>query len=177
MDWVDADDDITRLPFIQQENTGAESGYYEAQTPSYPCSNRPVNNLDELAAVKGITPEVLRRLRPFLTCLGDGRINVNAAPKLVIESLSEQIDGALAQMIVNQRKLKPFNTAAQLRDVPGMTDNIYRTIKDLVTARPADRYYRVTSRGNVEDRKCTLEAVLRRNTRAGNVDMILYRER
>ena len=176
IDWVDSDDDVTHLPFIKNENTGAESGYYEAQAPPCSCRNRPVDNLDELISVKGITAENLDRLRPFLTCLGDGRININAAPKLVIESLSEQIDGALAQMIVNRREMKPFGAATELRDIPGMTDNIYRAIKDTVTTRPADRYYRVTARGNVEDRKGTIEAVLRRNTRAGNVDTILYRE-
>jgi len=121
-------------------------------------------------------PKRARRLRPLLTCMGDGRININAAPKPVIESLSERLDAALAQMIVNQRKLRPFKTTAELRNVPGMTDNVYQAIKDMITLSPDERYYRVISQGSVPDRKCTIEAVLRRNTQAGNVDTILYRE-
>jgi len=176
IDWVDADDEATYLPFVQHENVGAENGHYQMQDPPYSCRNEPMDTLDELQWVKGVTPDGFRRLRPLLTCMGDGRININAAPKPVIESLSERLDAALAQMIVNQRKLRPFKTTAELRNVPGMTDNVYQAIKDMITLSPDERYYRVISQGSVPDRKCTIEAVLRRNTQAGNVDTILYRE-
>jgi general secretion pathway protein K len=176
IDWVDADDEVTYLAFVQRENMGAESDYYENHNPPSSCQNGLVDSIEELLSVKGVTPEDFRRLRPFLTCVGDGKININAAPRLVIESLSEQIDPALAQMIVQQRKLKPFASPAELRNVPGMTDNVYQFIKDAITIRPADRYYRVTSQASMGDRKCMIEALLRRNTQAGNVDMVQYRE-
>jgi general secretion pathway protein K len=176
VDWVDADDEVTHLPFVQGENLGAENDHYQTQDPAYSCRNEPVAMLDELRWVKGVTPEALRRLRPLLTCTGDGRININAAPKPIIESLSERIDAALAQMIVNQRRLRPFRTPAELRSVPGMTDNVFRTIQDVITVSPDERYYRVVSQATAQDRKYTMEAVLRRNTQAGNVDIILYRE-
>jgi general secretion pathway protein K len=176
IDWVDSDDEVTRLPFIQRENTGAEDGHYQAQSRAYGCRNRPLDTVDDLLWVKGVTPQVLSRLRPYLTCLGDGKINVNAAPKLVLESLSEQMDAATAQMVLNQRRLKPFENVAQLRSLPGMTDNVYQAIKDRICVRPQDRFYRVTSRASLGDRTCTVEALLRRNPQAGTVDMILYRE-
>ena len=176
IDWTDADDEVTCLAFVQQENMGAERDYYETREPPRSCRNAPIDTVDELLSVRGFTPEIFERLRPFLTCRGDGKINMNTAPKLVIESLSEQIDDALAQMIVGQRQLRPFGTTGELRNVPGMTDNIYQAIKDLITVNPTERCYRVTSQANAEDRKCTIEAVLRRNTQAGNVDMVSYRE-
>jgi general secretion pathway protein K len=176
IDWTDADDEVTYLAFVRQENMGAESDYYEMQNPPGSCRNGPMDTVDELLGVKGVTPESWRRLRPFLTCVGDGKININAAPPLVIESLSEQIDTALAQMIVKQRKLKPFANTAELRNVPGMTDNVYQSIKDAITVHPAERYYRVTSQGTAGQRQCTVEAVIRRNTQAGSVDILLYRE-
>ncbi len=176
VDWVDADDEVTHLPFVQGENMGAENDHYQTQDPPYSCRNEPIAMLDELRWVKGATPEALRRLRPLLTCMGDGRININAAPKLIIESLSERIDAALAQMIVNQRRLKPFETTTELRNVPGMTDNVCQAIQGIITVSPDERYYRVVSRATAQDRKYTIEAVLRRNTQAGNVDTILYRE-
>jgi type II secretory pathway component PulK len=176
IDWTDTDDEVTYLAFVRQKNMGAESDYYEIQNPPGSCRNGPLDAIDELLGVKGITPESWRRLRPFLTCVGDGRININAAPPLVIESLSEQIDTALAQMIVKQRKLKPFANTAELKNVPGMTDNVYRSIKDTITVSPAERYYRVTSQGTAGQRQCTVEAVIRRNTQAGSVDILLYRE-
>lgn len=176
IDWIDSDEEVTRLPFIQRENTGAENDHYLALPRPYACRNRPLDTVDDLLWVKGVTPEAFNRLRPYLTCVGDGKINVNAAPKLVLQSLSEQMDGAVAQMILNQRRIKPFANVAQLRSLPGMTDNVYRAIKDRVCVRPQDRFYRVLSRASLADRTRAAEALLRRNTQAGTVDMILYRE-
>lgn len=176
IDWTDRDNEVTHLDFVKNEGLGAEEGYYQTCAPPYPCRNGPIETIDELVWIKGMTAESFNRLRGLLTCRGDGKININAAPKLVIESLSEQIDGALAQMVVNQRRVRPFRSPAELRNVPGMTDNIFRSIKDMVAVNPTERYYRVLSRASMSQRRCTIEALLRRNTQAGNVDIILYRE-
>jgi len=132
--------------------------------------------VDDLLSVRGMTPQKLERLRDFLTTRGDGCININAAPKLVIESLAEAMDATLAQTIIRRRETKRFEDITELRDVPGMTDNIYNTIKDLITVDSAERYYRVQAQASVAERQCHVEAILRRNTEAGNVDIILYRE-
>ena len=176
IDWVDPDSETTHLEFVKNENTGAEDDHYRMRSPVCPCRNKPVEIVDDLLPVRRMSPENLGRLRPYLTCAGDGKININAAPKLIVESLSEQIDGALAEMIVSQRRRKPFATVAALRKVPGMTDNIYQSIRDAVTVRADERYYRVTSHGNLGDRKTRIEAILWRNPRRQNVDIIYYRE-
>ncbi|MBN1361752.1 MAG: type II secretion system minor pseudopilin GspK [Sedimentisphaerales bacterium] len=176
IDWTDADDQVTYLPFIKVENSGAESSYYGGLNPPYPCMNGPIDVLDELLQVRGMTPQFLGRLREFLTTTGDGRININAAPQLVIECLAEPMDATLAQMIVQQRRLKPFKNVTELRDVPGMTDNVFAAIQDSVAVGAGERYYRVRAQGNVADRHCRVEAVLRKNPQAANVDVILYRE-
>lgn len=176
IDWIDADDEPTLLPFVESAGQGVESSYYEALRPSYRCKNGPMDTIEELQWVKGVSPESFVVLRDLLTAAGTERVNINAAPKLVIESLCEQMDSALAQMIVQRRELKPFETIAELREVPGMTDNIFTALKDAVEVKPKDSYYRVRSRGQVEDRTREIEALLHRNTRTGNVDMILYRE-
>lgn len=176
IDWIDRDDEITRLPFVSRDNQGAESRHYATRQPTRRCKNRPVDAVEELLCVKGITPEAFEALRDFLTTTGDGRININTAPKLVIQCLSEQMDPALAQMIVQQRRTKPFDSVAELKDVPGMTDNIYLAIKNTVAANPTERHYRVITRGTVGNRTCEVQATLRRNTQGGNVDIVLYRE-
>ena len=94
----------------------------------------------------------------------------------MLESLNEQMNPAVVQMILNQRRLKPFTSVAELREMPGMTDNLFVAIKDTITTGQDQRYYRVVSRGIVEDLSVTVEAVLRRNTQAGNVDIVQYRE-
>jgi general secretion pathway protein K len=176
IDWTDSDDKVTCLPFIKHESLGAESEYYAALDAPYGCNNQPLESIDEMLLIKGVTPDIFDRLRDYVTVYGDGKININYAPRRVIESLSEKMDPALAQMIVDRRKIKPFDSVAELRDVPGMTDNIYNAIRNAVTISPKDRYYRVTSQGCVDRISCTIDAIFRRNVKAKCVELISYRE-
>jgi type II secretory pathway pseudopilin PulG len=59
VDWVDADD-IPGNPDTGGGGTGgAEMAYYEALNPPYKVKNGPLNSLDELLLVKGVTPQLL----------------------------------------------------------------------------------------------------------------------
>ncbi|MBX9581880.1 MAG: general secretion pathway protein GspK [Gemmataceae bacterium] len=51
VDWVDADDDA--------RTAGAESSYYLGLVQPYRAKNGPLNSLDELLLVKGVTPTLL----------------------------------------------------------------------------------------------------------------------
>jgi hypothetical protein len=51
LDWVDVDDN-SRL-------YGVETDYYESQSPAYSCKNGPLETIDELLLVRGVTPELL----------------------------------------------------------------------------------------------------------------------
>lgn len=51
VDWVDADDDARA--------SGAESSYYQSLSNPYKAKNGPLNSLDELLLVRGVTPELL----------------------------------------------------------------------------------------------------------------------
>jgi general secretion pathway protein K len=189
IDWTDTDDQVVCLPFVKGENLGAESDYYAGLKPPYRCKNKPLDTSEELLLLKGITPEVFNRIRDYVTVNGDGKVSINSAPKLVIESLSQELNPALAQIIIDRRKIKSFDSIMELRDVPGMTDGLYYSIRDMVTVSPADQYYLVTSRGNVDPVRrtaffsngvnrtsCTISAVLRKNMQTKNVDVILYKE-
>jgi general secretion pathway protein K len=147
IDWLDRDDEVTCLPFVPRDNLGAENDYYQTRTPPYPCRNGPVGAVEELSGVKGLTPEAFARLRPLLTCRGDGKIDLNAAPPLVLQSLSEPMDAALAERIVQYRKLKPFGNVSELRRIPGMTAAACRDLEPLATVRPPERFYRVRACG------------------------------
>lgn len=54
-DWLDSKDDdaITGV-------SGAESDYYLGLDPSYVCANGPLNHIDELLNIKGITKDLLK---------------------------------------------------------------------------------------------------------------------
>jgi general secretion pathway protein K len=176
IDWTDDDEEVTCLPFVKYENLGAESDYYSTLVPAYRCKNRPLDTIEEMLLIKGITAEIFERMRNYVTVNGDGKVNVNSAPKPVIESLSERMDTAVAAMIVDRRKIKPFESVAELRDVPGMADSIYEAIKNVVTVSPEDQYYHVESRATLGYLGCTIEAILRRNPETKTVDVVFYKE-
>jgi general secretion pathway protein K len=176
IDWTDTDEEVTYLPLIKNENLGAESAYYGRLESPYRCKNAPLDTTDGLLLVKGVTPQVYDCIRDYITVYGEGKININCAPKHVIESLSEKMDSALAQLIIDRRKIKPFESIMELQDVPGMTDDVYYTIKKTVTVSPTERYYNVMSRGNVDRLDREIVAILKRNVKAENVSVIFYKE-
>ena len=51
LDWMDPDDDA--------RDFGTESSYYASEEPSYECKNGPLDSLDELLLVRGVTPSML----------------------------------------------------------------------------------------------------------------------
>ncbi len=176
IDWTDDDDEVTYLPFIKHENLGAESAYYGRLEPPYRCKNAPLDTTGELLLVKGVTPQVYDCIRDYITVYGEGEININCASKRVIESLSEKMDPVLAQLIIDRRKIKPFESIMELQDVPGMTDDIYYTIKKTATISPTERHYHVTSWGNVDRLSCEIVAILKRDVKTKSIEVILYKE-
>jgi type II secretory pathway component PulK len=176
IDWTDSDDLVTNLPFIQHENMGAESSYYNKLQVSYRCKNSLLDTTEELLLVKGITQEVFNRICDYVTVYGDGKVNINSASRRVIECLSEKMDVVLAQMIIDRRDFKPFDIITELRDVPGMTDDIYNIIKKTAAVGSTEQYYHVISQGNVDHLNRTTVAILQRNMETKNVEVVLYKE-
>ena len=182
IDWIDTDDEVTVLPYVQGESTGAESDYYRSLKKSYRCKNRPMEVLSELMLVKGMTGEVFRGvagadqagplmgMEEFLTVYGDGRVNINEASQTVLQSLSEQIDRALAEDIVEHR---PYRSMEQLGKVPGMTPEILQVVRGLVTMQSGDEYYTVTVRGVVGNCVRTLRLAVRRDGVQGRVTPLI----
>jgi len=177
IDWIDKDDNVTSLSFVSGENSGAESDYYNQLIPSYTPGNSPFTSLEELLLVKYMTPEIFECIRDYLTVYGKGKININTAPRLVIETLSEQMNpGRLAQLIINRRESAPFESITQLQDVPGMTESIYQTIKQMVTVDAKDRYFTVISQGSVNNCIRKIYAILNKDTKSKRIKLVWYKE-
>jgi DNA uptake protein ComE-like DNA-binding protein len=51
LDYIDADD--------ERREYGVESGHYSGQNPAYAAKNGPLDSIDELLLVNGVTPELL----------------------------------------------------------------------------------------------------------------------
>jgi len=106
-DWIDSDD-------LQKLN-GAEDQYYMSLERPYQAANRPLRTLGELYLIKG-WPQILElklqdgaRITDFLTVSPTGgRINVNTAPGLVLQSLSPEIDESTALQVMSLREEAPL---------------------------------------------------------------------
>jgi len=173
LDWLDNDES----PRVG----GAESSYYLALPNPYKSKNDLFDTVEELRLVRGVTPEVFDKLRPFVTVYSSGRVNINTAPKEILMALSAgqgetnlgEIDEKTADAIITSRQDKPFRSSATLKSdlaaVSPVLGNIYGTIfKNLIDIQSTNFHVRAT--GDVFGTVRTIDTV---GARAGNV--ILWR--
>ena len=93
MDWIDEDDQVNA--------DGAETAYYRGLKRPIQPKNAPLDALEEMLYVRGMTPEILKSISPYVTLYGDGKVNLNTAPGIVLQALG--LDAALAQKILDYR--------------------------------------------------------------------------
>ena len=112
LDWRDEDE----LPRV---NSGERQEYIDAGAAVLPA-NRRFADVDELRHVMGMTPELLDSIRPYLTVIGSGRINVNAAPVEVLCALPGFRPAHWAQLIRLRTAGRYPGSAAELRRMLGV---------------------------------------------------------
>lgn len=176
-DWLDSGDDdaITGL-------TGAESDYYESLDPPYPCRNGPIDHLDDLYRIKGVSkelgvsPENTRDLMEYLSVYGitngqnsafafDGKININTAPFPVLAALlPEEFDG-LASDIADYRIEKSDDQYVNslsgpnwYKNVPGLEDLTLSA--ELITQ--ASDLFRIIATAKLNEKQCRITAIVQR---------------
>jgi len=98
-DWQDSDD--------QTRSNGAEKPYYQSLKPPYVARNGKLATIAELSLVKGFTPEIIAKLKPFVTIYAEqagalalSRVNINTASKEVLMALDDSIDERMAERIL-----------------------------------------------------------------------------
>ncbi len=157
IDWIDKDSD----PYVDPVSgaTGAEDDYYQQQPVPRRAANRPFFSLDELALVRGFTPELIRRIEPHVTVYGSTRINVNTASLEVLQAFSEDpvITRGAAEQIIERRRDQPFKTAGELSELNSISglENLLRT--DLTVT---GRFFRIRSSAEVNDGVRRIEAIV-----------------
>lgn len=155
-DWIDSDD----LP----RSGGVESAYYRSLKPPYSASNGKLMTLTELSLIKGFTPELSGKLRPFLTIFSDqagspqSTININTAPREILAALDARIDERMAERIMEERRLQPFKSTAELSRVPGL-DTVAIGLLGKISVK--GNLFKITSIARVKDSGRTVEAVVR----------------
>ena len=105
-DWRDADD-------FRRARGAERDDYLRAGARGMPA-NADFSRVDELRDVDGMTPELYSRIAPFVTTLGTGQINVNAAPREVLLSLPGMGDETLAAIVRAQRARRPVGSLEEL---------------------------------------------------------------
>ncbi|MDW7773127.1 MAG: type II secretion system minor pseudopilin GspK [Desulfobulbaceae bacterium] len=103
IDWIDSNDD--------ERDHGAEAGYYLSREPPYEPRNAPVQNLEELLLIRGMTDDIFygndeySGIRDYLTIYGtDGKININTAPAPVLQALADDLDETMVLRLVEFRQ-------------------------------------------------------------------------
>ena len=162
IDWLDRNEEPERAP------AGAEQPYYFGLTPRVAVPNGPIVALEQLLALREMTPEILSRLAPFLTVVPDSggtlRVNVNTAPAEVLMALSPALaaEPAIVQQILSVRRERPFDGDGALRDaVPRLREGrLWEEIDNQITY--DSDYFRIEAVGTVGGIQRGITAVVRR---------------
>jgi len=156
MDWVDENDN--------QSQSGAETTYYTTLKPPYKAKNARLDTVEELALLKGFTPDVVTRLKPLITVYGQASsvepttpININTAPKELIDALSDKMSTSMVNDILEYRKTKAIKA---LNDIPSVRD---AALSSELTGKVSvvGYVYRIHSEAKVGETTSIVEAVIR----------------
>lgn len=86
VDWVDNDNAVSG-------DGGAEKEYYLGLRDPYQSADLAFRSLEELQMVRGITPQIMRALRPYITVLEPTQIlNINTMPEIMFRCINLSSD-------------------------------------------------------------------------------------
>jgi general secretion pathway protein K len=109
-DWLDTD--------TVASPGGAEDTEYLSLPHPYRAANQPLQSVDELRLVRGFTPEVVEKLRPYLIALPEATpININTAPEGVLMALSADLADNVVKQFVAMRQSQPLTDTGQLQSL------------------------------------------------------------
>ena len=158
-DWIDLD----TLP----RPHGGERDAYLAEGRLVLPPDRPVRDVDELRDVRSMTPAIFAELRPYLTTLGTGRINVNTAPIPVLHAIPGMTDDVIARIVSARsahRRIRSLTEimAAPAQGRPGTAPGVQAQIARRVAFDVSDLELTVDVVRPSDPRPETLRAVVQR---------------
>ncbi len=171
-DWIDADDDEIGID-------ETESSFYQSLQPSYRCKNGPIEFIEELLLIRGITTDLyygnaeFAGLKDLVTAHGnDGKVNINTAPSLVLQALSTEMNEELAADLIEFR--------GDEENEEQLGGNWYTTILPGDVNLPgaaialSSNYFQITATAERNDMEKNLYAVVQRQ--AGNAIALVSRK-
>jgi general secretion pathway protein K len=162
-DWMDGDSE-------QSAAGGAEDDYYLSLPTPYRAANAILSHVDELRLVRGFSPDVIEKLRPFVTALPESSaINVNTAPREVLASLQQTYSDSDLDAVVSRRERLPFRDLADFRGT--LKKSSFDTREGLLTT--ASQYFQATMIAKYKDSSIELVCMIRRQ--AGRTEIVWLR--
>jgi general secretion pathway protein K len=158
LDWRDSDD-LHRL-------NGAEDRYYRSLSNPYACKNGAFDSVEELLLVRGMRPELFyKNLRSIVTVTPesktgqaakrrpsrraarpvDGQININAAPRQLLEALP-QVTSQQVQNLMDYRIERDLISIEEIRALIG--EQTFAVISPYITL-ALSPYYTIRAEGRV----------------------------
>lgn len=168
IDWLDSGDDTYRQIQVDGRSipvAGAESPYYQGLAPGYRCKNGPLHTLEELANIKGFTPDVLQRITPHLAVNGTPKINVNTAGIEVLMALNPLLDRGMAHKIADYRAASPLDNLEPLEAL--LPADLFSALKSqayLGMLGTTSDIYRIESHASVNDGRRRIAADIDKQT-------------
>lgn len=154
-DWIDKNDTTF--------GRGAENPWYQGLTPPMACKNDKLDTVDELLLVKGFTPEIVRKLTPFVTVAPVDKLNLNTvSPELLLAwDTTKNLSTNDIEPLLQRRETKSI-TENDKNNALGGTDSSAFKVLSADTGVRSD-YYRITSVAQVNDGVRTVEILLKKS--------------
>ncbi len=105
-DWRDPDD--------LHRARGAEREAYLRQSALVLPHNGRFQRVSEARHVLGMTPEIFSAVAPYLTTVGTGQVNLNAAPPPVLSALPGMTERAVAAVVRRRSSGRPVRSLEEL---------------------------------------------------------------
>ncbi|MBW1742444.1 MAG: general secretion pathway protein GspK [Deltaproteobacteria bacterium] len=168
-DWIDGNSEVTKF--------GAENTYYQTLEKPYSCKNAPLEFVEELLLVRGITKDLFygTEERPgishYLSTYGDGKINVNNAGPLILRALSDDMDDGMVEEMVSYREDEESDLSdpAWYKTLPGMGG--VKIPDELLTT--SSTYFEVTSDGFRDNMAKRISGIVERTE--GKLDTLSWK--
>ncbi len=153
VDWIDADD--------RTSPDGAEDSDYLSEKPPHRAANRELTDVDNLLHVRGYTPEIVERLRPYVSALpGYNPLNVNTASALVISAVLYDFPASEIQQIVADRDRIPYLDVGDFRKRLARQDLAGQPSTERIDTRSS--YFSIFIRARVGNADTSVHALVHR---------------
>ncbi len=155
IDWLDKDN----LPY---DSDGAEEDWYLRLKPAYRAANHPFVSISELALLRGYTPDIVAKLRPYVCALPKATtININTAPDAVLAALTDNLTLNMAKDMVQNRPKEGYGSVDNF-----LQQAIFATlsVEDRQKISPllgvSSQFFSVLAESEIDNRRRVLKSVI-----------------